>query len=62
MFCPECGEVIGAGPLDLRRAGTCERRGMVARISRWIGALFTRSGRARPVAQTASARRRAGGA
>lgn len=20
MFCPECGEVIGSGPLDMRRA------------------------------------------
>lgn len=27
MFCPECGEVIGPGPLDLRRAAHDARGG-----------------------------------
>lgn len=40
MFCPECGEVMGLGPLDLRRASHCEGKGGVMRaIRRWLGAV-----------------------
>lgn len=35
MFCPECGEVVGAGPLDARRAAR-QRTGSA--LGRWIDA------------------------
>lgn len=62
MFCPECGEVMGTGPLDPRCAGSCERRGMLLRMGRRIGALFGRFPAPRQVPHGAGARRRAGGA
>lgn len=46
MFCPECGEVIGAGPLDLRAARhandsiASQRAGPLRRL---IARIFRRS-------------------
>ncbi len=46
MLCPECGEVIGSGPLDLRHPVSCERNSaplktatqrFFAELSRLIG-------------------------
>lgn len=62
MFCPECGEVIGAGPLDLRCAGRGERRGVAERLGRWIGAIFFRVAEPRPARRSAIVRRRVRGA
>lgn len=42
MFCPECGEVIGSGPLDLRRATFAENRGAGAVIGQWLTGLAAR--------------------
>ena len=48
MFCSECGEVIGSGPLDLRRA--CHDRcavdqsgGLVVRLGRTLRRIFRHS-------------------
>lgn len=43
MFCPECGEVIGSGPLDARRARYGEGGGFVKAVGRWLRALVHRS-------------------
>lgn len=42
MFCPECGEVIGAGPLDLRRIRRSRRHGAADGLRRRAAALFGR--------------------
>lgn len=42
MFCPECGEVIGAGPLDLRRSRRNRRHGAADGLRRRAAALFGR--------------------
>ena len=42
MFCPECGEVIGSGPLDIRRAGSSRRRSVIGSIGPWIGGMIGR--------------------
>jgi hypothetical protein len=34
MLCPECGEVLAPGPLDVRRAAN--GRPLLARIRRWF--------------------------
>lgn len=43
MFCPECGEVIGSGPLDARRARYSGGEGVAKAIGRWLRGLFRRS-------------------
>lgn len=50
MFCPECGEVVGPGPIDPRRAsycecGTTERAGMIVRLWRaiWMMMILSRA-------------------
>ncbi len=41
MFCPECGEAVGLGPLDTRRM--CRRGGSRAAVfGRWLGAILFR--------------------
>ena len=42
MFCPECGEVIGSGPLDVRRARHSGRDGVgVAKaVGQWFRILL----------------------
>lgn len=42
MFCPECGEVIGSDPLDVRRARCVRRRSVVGFIHLWIGKVIGR--------------------
>ena len=42
MFCPECGEVIGSGPLDVRRAPHVRGDGVAKTPGRWIRALVRR--------------------
>lgn len=43
MFCPECGEVIGSGPLDVRRARHRCNDGIVKTIWRWLRARVRRA-------------------
>ncbi len=43
MFCPECGEVIGAGPLDARRARHSDGDGVAKAVGRWLRRLIGRS-------------------
>ncbi|SKB95902.1 hypothetical protein SAMN06295937_103624 [Sphingopyxis flava] len=42
MFCPECGEVIGSGPLDVRRARYVRNGGKVKALGRWVRAIVRR--------------------
>lgn len=42
MFCPECGEVIGSGPLDVRRARHAGGDGVAKVFGRWLRALVHR--------------------
>ncbi|MBB5704857.1 hypothetical protein FHR21_000182 [Sphingopyxis panaciterrulae] len=43
MFCPECGEVIGSGPLDARRARHAGGDSMTKVFGRWLRALVRRA-------------------
>ncbi len=48
MFCPECSEVMGPGPIDRRRASHCkcgadERAGTVVRLWCAIWKMFSRA-------------------
>jgi len=43
MFCPECGEVVGSGPLDVRRARHAGGDGVAKAIGRWLRALVRRA-------------------
>jgi hypothetical protein len=43
MFCPECGEVIGSGPLDARRARHGDGGGLAKALGRWLYALICRA-------------------
>jgi hypothetical protein len=59
MFCPECGEVVGPGPIDRRRAsycqcGTAEQKGPIGRLARAIGSMFRRAEPIEDRAQTAT--------
>lgn len=42
MVCPECGEVIGSGPLDLRRSAPLRQDGAVLLLRRSIGETLAR--------------------
>jgi hypothetical protein len=48
MFCPECGEVMGPGPIDRRRSfhcqcGAVELTGTTVRLWRAIWTIFGRA-------------------
>lgn len=43
MFCPECGEVIGLGPLDLRRTRHTCNDGIAKIIGRWLRTCLRRA-------------------
>ena len=42
MFCPQCGEVMAPGPLDLRRPDPGERAGEAVKRRGWLGRLVGR--------------------
>ncbi|MCW0199587.1 hypothetical protein [Sphingopyxis sp.] len=43
MFCPECGEVIGSGPLDARRLRHPGDDGLAKAVGRWLHAFVRRA-------------------
>jgi|ThiBiot_300_plan_2_1041538.scaffolds.fasta_scaffold03704_4 hypothetical protein len=43
MFCPECGEVIGSGPLDTRRVRHAGGDGLAKAVGRWLRTLVRRA-------------------
>jgi hypothetical protein len=47
MFCPQCGEIIGSGPLDMRHACRAEGAARTAQhsLSRRIGMMLRRLAR-----------------
>jgi hypothetical protein len=43
MFCPECGEVIGSGPLDARRLRHAGDDGLAKAVGRWLRGFVRRA-------------------